>query len=146
MNRIVFKRLVLAGLVTFLVFVAVEFVVEVLIGEVVFEGALEQYHQTLDIPQWGVAQKALNYLIGILNTSLLIWLYAALRPMFGVGAKTALIASGFMLLFVSAFAINSVNLGSYPLRIALIELGYQVLELPIALLVGAQVYEGSILA
>ncbi|MGD2251707.1 MAG: hypothetical protein PVF70_02210 [Anaerolineales bacterium] len=145
MNKIVFKRLVLAGLVTFLVFVAVELVVEVLIGEVVFEGALEQYHQTLAVPQWGAANKALNYLIAIVNTSMLIWLYAALRPMFGVGTKTALIASGFMLLFVSAFAINSANLGSYPPRIALIELGYQVLELPIALLVGAQVYEGSIL-
>jgi len=63
--------------------------------------------------------------------------------MFGVGSRTALATSAFAFFFVVAFAINGVNLGNYPLRIALIALGYQLVELPLAILVGARVYEGG---
>jgi hypothetical protein len=83
----------------------------------------------------------LNLFISLFTTCMLIWLYAALRPMFGVGTKTALITSAFALTFMTAFGINFTNLGLYPLRIALLELGYQLIELPLAVLIGAQVYE-----
>jgi hypothetical protein len=104
---------------------------------------IQAWHQTLDLETWGVGNRLLNLLIALITCTLLTWLYAALRPMFGVGPQTALAASAFAFFFVAAFAINSVNLGIYPLPVALIELGYQLVELPIAILAGARVYEGS---
>jgi hypothetical protein len=63
--------------------------------------------------------------------------------MFGVGTKTALITSGFMLVFVSSFTLNQVNLGLIPFQVAIVQLFYQYIELPIALVAGAQFYEGG---
>jgi hypothetical protein len=74
---------------------------------------------------------------------MLMWMYAALRPMFGVGPKTALIASGFAFSFIFSISINFANLRFYPVQPALIELFYQLIELPIAILVGAYYYEGG---
>jgi hypothetical protein len=61
--------------------------------------------------------------------------------MFGVGSKTALITSLYWLVFVTAFSINMANLGFYPWRIALVESFYLIIELPLAMLAGAYVYE-----
>lgn len=143
MNRIKLNRLILAGAVTLLTFIVVEFVVESLISRPLFGRAIEAWHQTLNLPAWSIGNSILNLLIALVNCTLLTWLYAALRPMFGVGSRTALVTSAFAFFFVAAFAINGVNLGTYPLRIALIELGYLLVELPLAILAGARVYEGG---
>jgi hypothetical protein len=144
MNRIKVNRLILAGSVTLLTFIVVEFVVESLISRPLFGRAIQEWHQTLNLPEWGIGNSVLNILIALVNCTLLTWLYAALRPMFGVGSRTALATSAFAFFFVAAFAINGINLGNYPLRIALIELGYQLVELPLAILAGARVYEGGV--
>ena len=141
MNKIKVNRLLLAGLVTLLTFIAVEFVVESLICRPLFGRAIQEWHQTLNLAAWGMGHTVLNILIALVNCTLLTWLYAALRPMFGVGVRTALAASAFALFFIAAFAVNSVNMGIYPLRVALIELGYQLVELPVAIVAGALVYE-----
>jgi hypothetical protein len=143
MNRIKVNRLILAGLVTLLTFIAVEFVVESLIYRPLFGRAIQEWHQTLNLPAWGIGNSVLNILIALVNCTLLTWLYAALRPMFGVGSRTALVTSAFAFFFVAAFAINGANLGNYPLPIALIELGYLLVELPVAILAGARIYEGG---
>jgi hypothetical protein len=143
MNRIKVKRLVMAGAVTLLVFIAVEFLVESVIGQALFGRLLEEWYHTLDAPTWGVTNIVLNILIALVNCTILTWLYAALRPMFGVGTKTALITSAFALFFVAAFAANGVNLGLYPLPVALTEWGVQLVELPIAIIAGARFYEGE---
>lgn len=74
---------------------------------------------------------------------MLMWLYAALRPMFGVGIRTALISSAFALVFITSYAVNQTNLGLFPWWISLTELVFQVIELPIALIAGAQYYEAG---
>ena len=61
--------------------------------------------------------------------------------MFGVGIKTALITSLFGFVFVTAFAINIANLSPYPWRIAALETGYLMIELPVSIIVGAYFYE-----
>jgi hypothetical protein len=142
MNKIKLNRLMLAGVVTLLTFIVVEFVVESLISRLLFGRAIEAWHQTLNLPTWSIGNSILNLLIALVNCTLLTWLYAALRPMFGVGSRTALATSAFAFFFVAAFAVNGVNLG-YPLRLALIELGYLLVELPLAILAGARAYEGG---
>lgn len=143
MNRIRVKRLILSGIVTLLVFIAVEILVEFVIGRAIFGESMEDWVQTLAVPSWGVANHVLNIFIALVNSVMLIWLYAALRPMFGVGLKTALIASALALVFGISMAVNGANLGLYPIQIALLELGYELIELPIAVIIGALVYEGE---
>lgn len=143
MNRIRVKRLILSGLITFFVFIAIEYLLERIIGNFLFGGGIDRWMYSLDVPNWNVANTTINILIAIVNVIVVMWLYAALRPMFGVGTKTALITSGFMLVFVSSFTFNQVNLGLIPFQVAIVQLFYQYIELPIALVVGAQFYEGG---
>ena len=141
MNKINIRRLLLGGLVTLFVFIVVEFLLEfVIFGALI---GLGKWIDQLYAPSsWSISNHVLNLFIALVNSIMLIWMYAALRPMFGVGPKTALIASGFAYAFFFSFMINFANLRFYPMRPALIELFYQLIELPVALLVGAYCYEG----
>lgn len=144
MNRIKVNRVVLAGIVTVLVFIIVEIIVESVIGVALFGNVIEEWYQkTYFISTWSVANHVLNIFIALVICTTLAWLYAALRPMFGVGTKTALITSAFSLFFFATFYFNLVNLGIIPLRIALIDLGCNLVETPIAIIVGARIYEGG---
>ncbi len=143
MNRIRVKRLILSGLITFFVFIAIEYLLERIIGNYLFGGGIDSWMYSLDVPNWNLTNNTINILIAIVNVIVVMWLYAALRPMFGVGTKTALITSGFMLVFVSSFTLNQVNLGLIPFQVAIVQLFYQYIELPIALVAGAQFYEGG---
>jgi hypothetical protein len=143
MNEIKINRLVVAGLITFFVFIGVEIVIESLIGPLFVGDFLARWHQKLAIPDWNIMNKLLNVSIALFNTTFLIWLYAALRPMFGVGVKTALITSLFVFVFVTSFTVNMVNLGAYDWQIAVLEEIYLLVELPVALIVGAHVYEAG---
>ncbi len=70
-----------------------------------------------------------------------IWLYAALRSRFGAGPKTAIITS-FSLWFIGfLIAVNFVNMGIFPLKLSLISLLFNLIELPTALLFGASIYK-----
>lgn len=143
MNEIKKGRLILAGFLTLGVFVVLEILVESVLGRLVFSHILEAYFPGVHVLRWGWAEKTLNISIALLNCMILIWLYAALRPMFGVGTRTALITSLYWLVFLGAFSINLANLGYYTWKLALIEMTYQLLELPLALIAGAYFYEAQ---
>ena len=102
-----------------------------------------QLLQTTNIRDWGVPNYALNILIALMNCTLLIWLYASLRPMFGVGTRTALITSAFGIIFGFSMTINGINLGLFPPQVGLIEWVYELIEFPLAMLAGALAYEGA---
>lgn len=143
MNEIKVKRLILAGIATLVVFIIVESAVESVLGKVLFQNFLNEWYREVGIQAWGARNHIVNIMIALLNCTMLIWLYAALRPMFGVGVKNALIASLYWFVFVTAYAVNMTNLGYYPWKVALIESIYLLIELPLALLAGAYVYENK---
>ena len=140
MNKIRLERLILAGFATLVMFIVAEIFVELIVGKLVL--GINLYFPLPNVEHWGVANQILNISLGLVNSVLMIWLYASLRPMFGVGYKTAFIASGIALVLALTMTINVINLGLVPARPALIELIYEAIELPIAMLVGAMVYEG----
>jgi hypothetical protein len=143
MNRIRINQLLLAGLVTFVVWIAVELLVEQVVGRILFgESIQQQWVQTTDVLSWGVPNYVLNILIALVNCMILIWLYAALRPMYGVGTKTALITSAFGVIFGFSVTLNGINLGLFPPQLGMVEFLYELIEFPIAMLAGAWVYEG----
>jgi hypothetical protein len=143
MNRIKIRRMMISGGITLVVFLMIELMIEQLLGRLLFASSIEPWIQELSIQDWSFANYALNILIVLVSCMMVMWLYAALRPMFGVGTKTALVTSIFVLTFISAYAINETNLGLFPIQITLIQLLYWVIELPLAVIVGAYYYEAG---
>lgn len=144
MNEIRTKRMLLAGLAMFLMWSAVEFLVEHVVARILFaQTSLEMWHPTIDLGNWSALNFVVNIAIALLSCTILIWLYASLRPMYGVGTRTALITSAFGVSFLLSLFINFINLGLLPARIGLIEAVFVAIEFPIAMIVGAGVYEGD---
>jgi divalent metal cation (Fe/Co/Zn/Cd) transporter len=143
MNRIRLNRLFLAGLATFLAFVVIEIIWEKLLGALFMGDIMAVLQSYPDPAQWTVRNQVINLGIALGNCFMMIWLYASLRPMFGVGPRTALIASAFVFVFVFAFELNYANLDFFPFHLAVLEAVNLIVELPLALVAGAQVYESG---
>ena len=146
MNEIRKGRLLLAALAMLLMWAAVEIFVEHFVAKLLFgQTSLEMWQETIDVTQWTASNIVVNNAIAILNCMALIWLYASLRPMYGVGTKTALITSAFgIIIFGLSLFINFINLGLIPAQVGLIEAVFMAIEFPIAMIVGAGVYEGAV--
>lgn len=143
MNKIKVGRLLVSGVVTLITFIVIEILIENIIGSRLFGLTYDDWYADLVIPHWTVVNYVFNIFFALVNSIVLMWLYAAIRPMFGIGVRTAFITSGFAFTFVATYAINQANLGIVPIWIAVIELVYLVIELPLALQVGAWFYEAG---
>ena len=78
------------------------------------------------------------FLLGIL----LVWLYAAMRPRFGPGPRTALIAGAFLWITAYLFPTIGLNLmGIFPTGIVVLSLAWTIPEVLIASLAGAWLYK-----
>lgn len=80
---------------------------------------------------------ALGFVLGVL----LVWLYAAIRPRFGPGPKTAAIA-GVVVWFLAYFwsTVGFGMMGVFPSRLLVIGLVWGLVELILAALVGGRLY------
>lgn len=80
---------------------------------------------------------AIGFLMGIL----LVWLYAAIRPRFGPGPKTAILAGVAGWAFVSGlWYLNNLVTGLFPSGMMTTMLLWTVVETPLATVVGAWFY------
>lgn len=146
MNEININRMLLAGLAMLIMWVAVAILVQILFEQLVapvfFGQTAEEMWLEIVEP---VDRSALNYwldgLTALANCTLLIWLYASLRPMYGVGTRTALITSAFGIILGLSVSVNLINNGLIPLKLGLIEAVCEAIEFPIAMLAGAAIYE-----
>ncbi len=82
-------------------------------------------------------------LVGVvwLNGLVLIWLYAAIRPRFGPGSRTAILAG--LTLWLIAWALMGLSLmltGVVTPRVSAISAFWGFFEVPLAALVGAWLY------
>ena len=144
MNKINIKRMLLAGLAMFVMWIAIEILLEGVIADLIFGmSTMEMLAEEIEFREWSALNFWINTIIPILNCTVLIWLYASLRPMYGVGTRTALITSAFGIILGFALFINFVNLGLLPLKATLIEAVFEAIEFPIAMLTGAAIYEGQ---
>src|SRR5207245_5527789 len=72
----------------------------------------------------------------------LLWVYAAIRPRFGAGAKTAVIAGLAVWFFVGLLhAIGESPMGFMPQRLMMIGTCVALVSIPVATVVGAYVYK-----
>ncbi len=103
--------------------------------------------------QWADAMKALNrppmdaapptffvilaFVLGILT----VWLYAAIRPRFGKGPKTAISAGLMMWLLAILYPMaGMLPMNLFPRNLMVTAALWELFELPIAALVGAWLY------
>jgi len=140
MGNISIKRMLLGGLFAGLVICLGEYIVGWLIlgeqwAEVVAEAG------TGDL---GATQIASLAIIALLYGVALIWMYAAIRPRFGPGPKTAIIA-GFTMWVVAYFLVCAyvIVIGAYPAGLLIAAAVWGLFELPIAAVAGAWFYQES---
>jgi hypothetical protein len=131
------KRIVLGGLLAGLIINIGETILNVPVIGAEFDAVI----QRLGLPAMAGATIGLFMLmcfgLGILCT----WLYAAIRPRFGEGPRTALIAGAVVWLLASVWAnVASAALGILPLRLLAITVVWQAIEIPLATLAGAYLY------
>ncbi|MCW8983934.1 MAG: hypothetical protein OQK74_07160 [Gammaproteobacteria bacterium] len=144
MNKINIKRMLLAGLAMFVMWIAIEILLEGVIADLIFgRNTVEMLAEKLEFREWTAFNYWVNMIIPVLNCTLLIWLYASLRPMYGVGARTVLITSAFCIGLGLLMFINFINLGLLPVKAGLIEAVFEAIEFPIAMMAGAAIYEGQ---
>jgi hypothetical protein len=142
MGKINYLRVLIGGVTAAAVFIVTEFFIEGLAGILwgINETSLlqEYFPQSL---QGGLRLQFLNLLNLLMVCMLLIWLYAALRPRFAAGPKTALICA-FIFWFTELLLImNLVNMNIFPWKSGLISLIFNAIELPVAALAGASIYQ-----
>ena len=142
MGNINYLRVLIGGIIAAAVFIITEFFIEGLAS--IFWGInessliVELFPQSL---QSGLRFHLFNFLNLIIFCFLLIWVYAALCPRFTAGPKTALICVLIFWMIEILFIMNLVNMNIFPCKLGLISLIFNTIELPVAALAGASMYQ-----
>ena len=137
MSRINMGRVLMAGLLAGLVIN----ISETILNTVVAGPAMEEALRARNLPAVGGAQIAgfiiFAFVIGILT----VWLYAAIRPRFGAGPKTAVIA-GLAVWFFAYFYPSTVDvlMGFFPMKIVVLGLVWGLVEIVLASVAGGWAY------
>ena len=143
MTKINYSRVLLGGFVAGLALIAAEFVVELLVlGNIPGIGSEQERLSSLGISRqaWGPANQIIQLLIPFLGSFLMVWVYAAIRPRFGPGPRTALIVSAAFLFNWMILLVYLTNIGVFDLKVSLASFVDNLIVIPIAVLVGARFY------
>lgn len=137
MSGISYSRVLLGGLVAGLVLAAGESI----LGTVILGDEWEQTSIDTEATTYGTLLSLAVMGVVFLNGFLLIWLYAAIRPRFGRGPGTAILAGLFLWLIGWGLMGLSLTLsGMVTPRIAIISAIWGLVEVPLAALAGAWFY------
>ncbi len=142
-NCISWHRVILGGLAAGLALIIAEVIVEGLVlGALLGVGSEGERLATLGWSRadWGVWNHLINLALPLLTGMLLVALYAAIRPRFGPGPKTALVAAGFIVVYWSLVLIYMTNAGMWSLSIGIASFVDNLLIVPVATLAGARIY------
>ncbi len=139
MGKINAGRVILGGLLAGVVINVSEFFWNGVVFAKDMQDAMAALNKTMDMSGPTVAiYICWGFLIGILA----VWLYAAVRPRFGAGVKTA-IRTGLMmwlLVYVQA-TVSLAPMGLFPRRLMLIGLPISLVEIVVATWLGAWLYK-----
>lgn len=139
MGKINVGRVILGGLLAGLVMTVSEYV----LNTYVTADETSAIMQRLGLPQIGTEQiigfVVLTFVVGIV----LIWLYAAIRPRFGAGIKTAIIAAVALWVIAMISATSDVIVGITTADSLIVPGIWTLVETIVAAIVGAWVYQES---
>jgi hypothetical protein len=137
MGKINTTRVILGGLVAGLIINLIEAVM----NTVVLAKQGEEALAARNLPPIGSGAIAIMLAWGFALGIVTVWLYAALRPRFGAGTRTALIAGLTVWALAYVFAgVPQLVMGFFPSSLMWISFGYSLVEMAIASVAGAQLY------
>ena len=115
---------------------------ETVLNLVVVAQAMEDALRDRNLPPLGVSPiigfVVFSFLVGIVT----VWLYAAIRPRFGAGPKTAAIAGLVVWFFAYLYgSVAMVLMGLFPAKVMTVATLWGLPEIVIAAILGAWVYK-----
>ena len=138
MGTIRLGRVILGGLLTGLVVNISEFILNM----VVLGKDLEAAMRALNRPPIGNQAIAGFVVLGFVLGIATVWLYAAIRPRFGAGVRTAAIAGVAVWFFAYLYAAAGMEiLELFPRRLMAISMVWGLFEIVIASVAGAWAYQ-----
>lgn len=136
MRRVNMKRVILGGIVAAVV-VNVGEGLFALLTKSEWEAAIRSLGLRLQAGPAAYLPFAWSLVVGVLS----VWLYAAIRPRYGPGAKTAVRAAlAVWALSTATFAIAMGSLGLFPARLMTYVALWSLVEVTVAMLIGASLY------
>ena len=137
LGKINLSRVILGGLVAGLVLNIGEFILNTfVIGE---QSAAAMTR--LGLPAIGSQQIVWFVVFGFLYGIWLVWLYAAIRPRFGAGVRTAIIAGLALWVAGALSSLSTTIAGVLPTSLTVTAIVWGLFEMPIATVVGAWLYK-----
>ena len=138
MEKINMKTVLLGGLIAGLVVNIGEFILNgPVIGDVWMEWA-----KSMNLPEMGGNVIAFYVIWSFIIGIVLVWLYAAIRPRFGAGVRTAVIAGLFIWFSMWVLGFGSLIIqGLYPKDLIIISIIWGLVEVPLASVAGAYFYK-----
>ncbi len=138
MGKINFGRVLLGGLVAG----AILTVGEWLLNGKVLATQMGEFFKRCGFPMPGTSFRVIFVIITLVLGIVLVLGYAAIRPRFGAGPKTAIMAGLFAWFGVVVYGnIMAVGLGMEPPNMLALVLGWELVEYLLAALVGAALYK-----
>lgn len=137
MGQINLYRVLLGGIVAGLVIV----VGELILNGIILADQFAAHREDIGLGEPTATDLAVGAVVTLAYGIVLVWIYAAIRPRFGPGIKTALIAaltfwSIAYLLFLTSIWVN----GFVSAEFAAVSILWGLFEAPIAALAGARLY------
>lgn len=137
MGHINMARVVLGGLLAGLVINISEFVLNVVVLEAEMTAAL----QRMKLPPIGGQAIAVFVTLGFVLGIGAVWLYAAIRPRYGAGPRTALCAGAVVWFLAYVYpSIGFFVIGMFPAGMTTLALVWGLVELLVATVAGAWLY------
>lgn len=141
MNKINTTRVIIGGLVAGLVISAGEFILNDPILGKEWEAAMV----ALGKPPFTGTMAAVFFALGFLVGIVMVWIYAAIRPRYGMGPRTAIWAGLITWLLASFYSgVGAIASGMFPSRLIAISMMWGLVELPLAAVAGAWFYREEI--
>jgi hypothetical protein len=145
MGRINWGRVIGGGLLAGVVLNIIDYVVNGVILKTNWNAAMTALQRPVMNNSMIMYFVIADFLTGVF----LVWLYAAIRPRFGAGAMTAVIAGlAFFAVMGVIHTVAEANMGLFPRRLLLMSVTPMIIGFPIAAVVGAWPYreEGDAMA
>ncbi len=139
MGRINIGRMILGGIVAGIV----GDILGYLVDGVMLAPRWAAGMRALGIAEFSVSQNVAFNVVGLVYGILMVWLYAAIRPRYGAGPKTAVWAG--LAVWIAGFLLpNAVFMGAaglFPASLTVMTTAAGIVELVVAALAGAALYK-----
>ncbi len=138
MGRINLVRVLIGGLIAGVVINVFEYV----LNGVLLADQWPALMKSISRPALGMNEIVIFQVLGFLQGLVAVWTYAAIRPRFGAGPMTAIVAA--LLTWVTAYIFVDAMptiMGIYPMGMTLMMVGVGLAEIVAATLAGAYFYK-----